>query len=750
MAQKKAPTSNILPDVTVNEFFGLNTAAKNLDDLMRGQSPDALNWITGATLVPGKQDQYFGDHIELRRGSVPIAAATLSNGYVSGLGVGVQQNGNQIPFFSIGRHLFYVANANTPTPTIVEIGSSVLPQAAANDDVAIIPYQNLADYAVFISSPHSDLYKILTANPGNIIAMGSNQFRGFITTNVGRTYLWNNSPVLGRPNSTDLFISWVDGDLASTSPPFFSKQNINGKATTGATATFTDTLALDNAQENAWGVQIAAFIGTPQAISAITAASQAVVTVANGAAFSVGQVIMIEQVTGMTQINNVIDIIASISGNQLTLSYTNSAAFSAYISGGVLGAVEQLTDDQNGNLISSNFGNSAGSLNYVTGVFTATFQNIPVNGYNLSYAFYEDYPNDNGLLTFSPETPADAAQSILMPQPGMGPLMNVFTLSGLIYCFHQFGVYQLQLTNNSTYYDASNGTVAPVQQIYAQNAGMPYWRAGYQTGDGILYLDIYNFSYPTLRILELNYSSSSVTPLVVPDSLSDALNLSAYTFAKGVVQEWGDYYLLAGQGQTNGIADTANDNLFVMNKKTKYWDRTDFRASCMSTYLGALLAGDSTSPNLQVLFSGFDDNGFNINNYWKSAPDRLNRPGMKKFNRLVVKGLIQPSQILQVYLAFDGGIFVPLVNGIIYGNGPYVNEGVPIEVGGPTVGSNVVGGGGTISAYSFEIEIAVGSDIFDRVQIMFEATSVGYIEVDSYTYKDIRFKSERILASLSQ
>jgi hypothetical protein len=205
---------------------------------------------------------------------------------------------------------------------------------------------------------------------------------------------------------------------------------------------------------------------------------------------------------------------------------------------------------------------------------------------------------------------------------------------------------------------------------------------------------------------------------------------------------------MAGQGQTNGIADAANDNLFLMNKKTGYWDRTDFRASCMASYLGALLAGDSISPNLYVLFSGFDDNGFNINNYWKSAPDRLGRAGMKKFNRLVVKGLIQPSQILQIYLAFDGGTFV-LVD-TIYGNGPYVNAGVPIEIGGPTMGSNIIGGGGTINAYSFEKEIRIGSDIFDRVQIMFEGSSVGYLEVDSYTYKDIRLKSERILATLSQ
>lgn len=200
----KKGSSGMLPDVVVNEFFGLNTAAKNLDDLKRGQSPDSLNWIEGATLVPGTTDKYFADHIELRRGSIPIATSLLSSGSVSGLGVGIQQNGGQVPIFSIGQHLFYY---NSTTQTIVEIGSSVLPQAAANDDVAIVPYQNLADYAVFVSSPHSSFYKILTANPGNIINLQSNQFRGYFTMNLGRSYLWNNNPTLGRTNTTDLFIS---------------------------------------------------------------------------------------------------------------------------------------------------------------------------------------------------------------------------------------------------------------------------------------------------------------------------------------------------------------------------------------------------------------------------------------------------------------------------------------------------------------------------------------------------------------
>jgi hypothetical protein len=304
---------------------------------------------------------------------------------------------------------------------------------------------------------------------------------------------------------------------------------------------------------------------------------------------------------------------------------------------------------------------------------------------------------------------------------------------------HQFGTFQLQIPSDDT--QSSN-------LLYRTNVGIPNWRGAYGTGDGIPYMDTLNSSNPKLRLLTVDYATSITNPAIVPSSISDQLDLSPFFYDKTVVYEWGDFYVLECKSQKNGVSVTANDTMWLYNKKTGYYDRLDYRMSCPATYYGALLAGDSISGNIFVLFSGFDDDGFNINNYWKSAPTRLGRAGMKRFNRLVVKGLIQPTQNLDIYLAYDGGNFVKIDT--IAGNGPYVNLGTPVEVGGPTIGSNIVGGGGTVNAFSFEKEIQIGSDIFDRVAVMFAANSVGFLQIDSYTYKDIRYKSERILSNLSQ
>ena len=749
---KKSTDKNQLPDVIISKFFGLNTAATNPDDLTPGTSQNALNWITGAVPVPGKQNEYYGDHIELRRGSIPIAAQPLPTGSVSGLGVGIMQNGTQVPFFSVGQHVYYY---NSVTEAIAEVSSiqsnstpPLLPALAANDDVAIIPYQNVADYAVLLSSPHSSIYKIVVADPANAIDFQSFSWRGFITTSLGRTYLWNETPVGGVPNTTSLYLSYTDGSNAAQNPPFIPTTGVQGLATNGTQTAFTDTLSV-NANANIFGINIAGPVATPVNITDITVASQAVVSIANTTGFVIGSTVQFAGVVGMTQINNLIGVVTSVTTNTSITVSISTLGFTAYNSGGTVTLSELFIDDQNGNL-SSNLGGT-GTINYATGVYSLTFNTPPVSGQYLAYAFLNDEPLDSGPVDFSNAAPSHPGDPIVFSQPGFGPLQNVFTLSGLYFCFHSLGVYQIQIVQDSTYGDSTSTppTQAPYQQVYAQNVGMPYWRAGYATGDGILYMDIYNFSYPTMRQLVLDYGQSSTTPLVIPESLSDAMNWSDFTFTKSAIQEWGDYYVVACQASENGVPNPTNNQMFVMNKKTGYWDMMDFRASCMATYYGALLAGDPISPNLQVLFSGFDDNGFNINNYWQSAPSALGQFGTKSYNRFRVKGLIAPSQTLQIAFSFDGSSYVTAAT-IVGNSSPYVNQGTPIEVGGPTVGSNIVGGGGTTNAYPFEAELELPSDFFNRVSVQFSGPGVGYLSIQEYGWLDIRIHSRELPSPSAQ
>ena len=177
---------------------------KNLDGITPGTSPDALNWLTGAAEKDGK---YYGDHIELRRGTAPLAA-NISTGTlpISGLGVAIRQDGSQVPVFSSGKKLFYY---DATSNSYIEIGTDILGANALNDDVAIIPYQSLSGYFLLVSSPNSSLFKIGAPNPGNIIDFHSYDLKGYIQADDGRVFLWNRIGKTGK-DLVNLYLSYAD------------------------------------------------------------------------------------------------------------------------------------------------------------------------------------------------------------------------------------------------------------------------------------------------------------------------------------------------------------------------------------------------------------------------------------------------------------------------------------------------------------------------------------------------------------
>jgi hypothetical protein len=347
------------------------------------------------------------------------------------------------------------------------------------------------------------------------------------------------------------------------------------------------------------------------------------------------------------------------------------------------------------------------------------------------------YYNENSLGTifnFTYSSPRTNGQGSIFTQfDGSGPLQQVWPIADVEYCFHTLKVYQLQLTSNDT--NANN-------LVFRQNVGTPYWRAAWPTGDGIVYLDIFNGVDPKIRVLEITESTTNVNPTITPVSISDSLDLSQYTFDKCVIYEFGDYYLCFAKGATNGRPDTVNDVCFLYNTISGFWDQLDYGATCLAIYNGTLLAGDSISPNVFTYFSGYDDDGEVINNSWMDAPTNFGYEGQKVFMKFKVRGKIQRSQSIQVWFSYDGAN--PVLAYTITGTGTGVNQGNQTTVGSYTVGSKIYGGG-NINAFPFEVEIPVGSPRFEYVQVQFVATNIGWAEIDEYIYMDNRFKSQRTL-----
>jgi len=382
--------------------------------------------------------------------------------------------------------------------------------------------------------------------------------------------------------------------------------------------------------------------------------------------------------------------------------------------------VETFRDTRNGTL-ESNLGGT-GTINYSTGEVSVTFASAPTSG-SVSADYYWEDATSGGICDFSKDTPRTAGQGFVFRQDdGGADFQNIFSIGPDEYCLHNLKTWKLNLSSDDT--DATN-------LIYRNRVGLPYWRGGTETGDGIYYADAPDSSEPFVRILRPSEFNSELKPF----SISDQLDLSSYRFDKAVIREWGVYIVVA----CRQASSTVNDTVFMYHKLWKLWDKFDFRVSCLEVYNGTLIAGDSASKNVYTLFSELTDEESEIPNHWVSGKMDHGVEGVKYSNLFQITGLIQPDQELKISLSYDNAPFVEV--GRIAGNGSYVDVTQNISVGSPTLGSMEIGGGGDgIEASPFRREFRINTPRYEKVRVKVEATKVGYVSVSGYGFKDIRKK----------
>lgn len=203
-----ASKPKIIPPFVIGDqqhpWGGLNTANKDPRELDRGESYSQLNWITG-------RDK---DHIELRRGSRLLGQTrrNVANTRVSGLGVGIKNTGDQVPFYSFNRKIYWY---NSLTDDTIEVNIvDVLPADAIGDDVNFMPYQNLAGSYVYITSKNSSIYKATVAdgNTGDILDLAVADYH-FNFAKINRGYMFGMQRKGASQNSNDatgLYLSTPD------------------------------------------------------------------------------------------------------------------------------------------------------------------------------------------------------------------------------------------------------------------------------------------------------------------------------------------------------------------------------------------------------------------------------------------------------------------------------------------------------------------------------------------------------------
>jgi hypothetical protein len=619
-------------DYIIDNFFGLNTAIKDTKVLKAGTSPDSLNWLTTKEK----------DSIELRRGYTQLGLTNAGTGKVTGLGVGLDFDANEVLFLACERKLKYY---DSVADDMVEIGSNTLPVAANGEDVWMQSYQALGGAYVIIGSPNSSVYKVPVSNPASIKDQQTNNYRWNVF-HVGQNRVFagqRNGTVSGNLDKTGLYLSYIDKDQLSD----FTQ--VTGEALVGSGLTYTKTLA------------------------AITAKRTAI-----------------------------------------------------YVS--VTDGVETFKDDRNGHLIGSAGG--TGTINYATGDVSVTFAVAPSGAVTADY-YWEDYTSA-GILDFSGG--GNGQGKSFRQDNGGGELMAIYNIGTTEYCFHRYKTWQFESSLDDT---------TSTNKEY-RNIGIPYPRAAWQTPDGIIFADVARTNEPKFRKMRVLDGTQFNT--IEPLSISDNLDLTEYGFSKCVAYRWGDYEIFCVQKKTLGVIDAFNSVMFIHNTVSKQWDKLDYYATALVEFNGMLIAGDPLTNNALILFSGFDENGDVIPNYWTSTDLTFGMTNLKTVRRMVMSGLIQNDQSLLVQASYNGSAWATIFT--IEGDADYVDTGIEISIGSKTIGSTVIGGGSTDETASpYEVDFPVNSDKFTDIRIRIEALGIGYVSVDNFTFKDIRNKGKKMIPS---
>lgn len=418
--------------------------------------------------------------------------------------------------------------------------------------------------------------------------------------------------------------------------------------------------------------------------------------------------------------------LATVSGKKTAVQVQISATVAA--------GDEIFLDDKSGNLV-SNYGGT-GTVNYATGAVDVTFSDVTTGGVEADY--YTEDATDHGVLDFDFSGTRVAGEGRYFKQfDGGGKLNSVFSLANVFYSFHEKKTWQTTIPTD----DDDQGATPATNLTFREDMGVSYPYSVYGGTENIWFINNANPTEPQVYKLQ-PYTGATVANIAKPQLISDALNLSGFQFDYAVIYEWGIYVLLCCQQIRNGVADAYNSRTFLYNTKSKTWDLLDYPCSKLIKYAGTLVAGDPLTNNVFTLFSGFDDDGALIYNYWTSGATNHSAEGQKVHNRMKIEGLIQTSQNIEVYESY-GGAWIKIFT--IQGTGSYVDSSKSIAVGSFVVGSKVVGGGGTVFANPFEIEFPVNSPRYEYVRVKFQATDGGYAQINNYEFKDIRYKGHRSL-----
>lgn len=768
----------MFPDFTVSEFLGLNTSVKDIKALKPGVSPDSLNWVTSKER----------DSIALRRGYARLGTSDANDnssfgpelvangGFDSDLSSWVPINGAS---WNAGRvYLSFPSESyllQNPLGLVlgqtyriefdyqvdgVADGSSIGYTHGAAGSTPIVPTSSdLTHFSVDFVASADDV----AGDTAAFYALGG---LSWFLDNVSIRELTPNTATPSKVTGLGIGIRYDGVQI-----PWYShdrKIKYYDAALDDMVEVGTDLLPAAASGEDVWFQPYQALAGSFMYLGSSNSGVYKIPAANPGSAvdqqvsnyrwgvFHIGQsrsfagqrngtVAGNKDSTGLylsyidkDQLSDFTEVTAEAygTGDGVTTTFTHNltdiSAPKTAMYPSVTDGNETFTDDRNGNMV-GNLGGT-GSVNYATGAVSVTFATAPAALAAITCSYYHETATSTGILDYTGS--GNGQGKVFRQDDGGGNLMAIYNINTVEYCLHLLKTWQL-----TTSLDDTSTTNLPYRNI-----GIPYPRAAFQTPDGIILADLSRPTDPKLRRLQVLQGTNIQT--IEPISISDALDLTPYSFDKCVAFRWGDYEVFCVQEKINGAANDFNSVMLIHNVVSGAWDKMNYYASCLAEYQGTLLGGDSISANVYTLFSGYDEDGDVIENYWTSGDLNLKSDNLKNCRRMVLDGLIQKDQRIKVSLSYDGGPFTDVYT--IEGDGSYVDSGIDTFIGGPTIGSNTLGGGGSSTAHPFEVDFPINSDRFVHVRVRFEALEVGYAQVNNFTFKDIRDKGRKNLPSRTQ
>ena len=417
-------------------------------------------------------------------------------------------------------------------------------------------------------------------------------------------------------------------------------------------------------------------------------------------------------------------------GNGTTKTFTGTLAFKA---GGAtrncfkvaFSNVEVFTDNYDGTLTGSSGG--TGTINYITGAFSITFNTAPLAATNILSGYVYEDSNNGGVTDFRFSTPRVAGEGDILRQDEGGDAILAIKvgLDGAYYSLKEQSVYRLELDSTD---------LSPTNLVFRREIGIPYFRAVTNTQHGIVFINTANKERPELTILQQNPLGGNVEPVV----LFPHFKFSNYTYSKAVLGTYGQFIVMSCASAGTSV----NDTTLLMDKSKNTVDITSYGVSTLAKDSTNLYGGNPYTLSTYQLFTGVDDDGGIIENFWIGKGETYDSEMLKKYRRLRFKGLIDPAQRYEIYVSYDDDGYQLI--GTVRGDGDYVDYSNPQSIGASMIGEIPIGGGDSTLAYPYFIELKVKVPKFRKRTIKYVAKGYGYVSIDTQIDRDILVFEGRI------